>query len=119
MTKAQLLLPQIESLVAGEYDMIAKMANVSATLSIGETNNLHSIASIALLMATSKPLMNTQKRRLNEASFSGQAMIEYDPELDKLIRDAEALMRELDAYDELEDDLLKWYYNKCKEMEKK
>ena len=35
MTKAekyQLLLPQIESLVAGEYDMIAKMANVSAAL---------------------------------------------------------------------------------------
>ena len=35
MTKAekyQLLLPQIESLVAGEYDMIAKMANVAATL---------------------------------------------------------------------------------------
>lgn len=49
--------------------------------------------------------MNTQKRRLSEASFSGLAMIEYDPELDKLIRDAEALMRELDAYDELEDSL--------------
>ena len=35
MTKAekyQLLLPQIEALVAGETDMIAKMANVSATL---------------------------------------------------------------------------------------
>ena len=35
MTKAekyQLLLPQIESLVAGESDMIAKMANVSAAL---------------------------------------------------------------------------------------
>lgn len=35
MTKAekyQLLLPQIESLVAGEYDMIAKMANVAAAL---------------------------------------------------------------------------------------
>lgn len=119
MTKAQLLLPQIESLVAGEYDMIAKMASVSATLSIGETNNLHSIASIALLMATSKPLMNTQKRRLNESSFSGQAMIEYDPELDKLIRDAEALMRELDVFDELDGDLLERYYNKCKEMEKK
>jgi len=35
MTKAEkyrLLLPQIESLVAGETDMIAKMANVSAAL---------------------------------------------------------------------------------------
>ena len=35
MTKAekyQLLLPQIEALVAGETDMIAKMANVSAAL---------------------------------------------------------------------------------------
>ena len=30
--KYQLLLPQIESLVAGESDMIAKMANVSAAL---------------------------------------------------------------------------------------
>ena len=30
--KYQLLLPQIESLVAGETDMIAKMANVSAAL---------------------------------------------------------------------------------------
>lgn len=31
-----------------------------------------------------------------------------------IIDDAEALMRELNAYDELGDDLIKWYYDKYK-----
>lgn len=34
--------------------------------------------------------------------------------IDKVIDDANALMLELDAYDELDDDLIAWYYNKYK-----
>lgn len=32
--------------------------------------------------------------------------------LNKLISDAEALLDELDAYDELDGDLMRWYYDK-------
>lgn len=32
----------------------------------------------------------------------------------KVTKDAEALMEELDAYDELDDSLIAWYYNKYK-----
>lgn len=32
--------------------------------------------------------------------------------LNKLITDAEALLDALDAYDELDGDLMRWYYNK-------
>lgn len=32
--------------------------------------------------------------------------------LNKLITDAEALLDDLDAYDELDGDLMRWYYNK-------
>ena len=34
--------------------------------------------------------------------------------IDKVIDDANALMLELDAYDELDGDLIAWYYNKYK-----
>lgn len=63
-------------------------------------------------------ILTERQKQILEAHLSGLPIIEYDPELAKLIDDAEALMRELNAYDELEDDLLKWYYNKCKELEK-
>ena len=36
--------------------------------------------------------------------------------IDKVIDDANALMEELDAYDELDGDLIAWYYNKYKEQ---
>lgn len=36
--------------------------------------------------------------------------------LNKLIKDAHALLDELDAYDELNGDLMRWYYNKYKEQ---
>ena len=45
----------------------------------------------------------------------------YEPETDEekqvmmgVIDKAEALMRELDAFDELGDSLIEWYYNKYK-----
>ena len=38
--------------------------------------------------------------------------------IDKVIDDARALMRELDAYDELNGDLVRWYYNKYKSQSK-
>ena len=38
--------------------------------------------------------------------------------IDKVIDDARALMRELDAYDELDGDLVRWYYNKYKSQSK-
>ena len=34
--------------------------------------------------------------------------------IDKVIDDASALMAELDAFDELGDSLIEWYYNKYK-----
>lgn len=34
--------------------------------------------------------------------------------IDKVIDDASALMKELDAYDESGNDLIEWYYNKYK-----
>lgn len=34
--------------------------------------------------------------------------------IDKVIDDANALMTELDAFDEMGDDLVKWYYDKYK-----
>ena len=37
--------------------------------------------------------------------------------IDKLIDDAKALMKELDAYDELGNSLIEWYYNKYKAQE--
>ena len=36
--------------------------------------------------------------------------------LNKLIVDAHALLDELDAYDELDGDLMRWYYSKHKEQ---
>lgn len=52
---------------------------------------------------------------------------EYDPfnapqeetdALQQVVNDAEALMKELDAYDELEESLVEWYYNKYKAQDK-
>ena len=37
--------------------------------------------------------------------------------IDKVIDDANALMTELDAFDEMGDDLVKWYYDKYKAQE--
>jgi len=37
--------------------------------------------------------------------------------IDGVINKASALMAELDAYDELDDDLVKWYYNKYKQQQ--
>lgn len=34
--------------------------------------------------------------------------------IDKVIDDARALMKDLDAYDELDNSLIAWYYNKYK-----
>lgn len=34
--------------------------------------------------------------------------------IDKVIEEAKALMKELDAYDELGNSLVEWYYNKYK-----
>ena len=37
--------------------------------------------------------------------------------IDKVIEDADALIKELDAYDELGDNLIAWYYNKYKSQQ--
>lgn len=37
--------------------------------------------------------------------------------IDKVTEDAKALMKELDAYDELGNSLIEWYYNKYKAQE--
>ena len=36
--------------------------------------------------------------------------------IDKITEDAHALMKELDAYDELDEDLIAWYYDKYKDQ---
>ena len=37
--------------------------------------------------------------------------------IDEVIEMADSLMEELDAYDELDDSLVKWFYNKYKEQQ--
>lgn len=42
---------------------------------------------------------------------------EENDALKQVVQDAEALMKELNAYDELEESLVAWYYNKYKEQQ--
>ena len=42
---------------------------------------------------------------------------EENDALKQVVQDAEDLMKELNAYDELEESLVAWYYNKYKEQQ--
>ena len=54
--------------------------------------------------------------QLNGKITAFSATAEQRAVLSKVTDDAEALIRELDAYDELDGDLIAWYYNKYKEQ---
>lgn len=68
-----------------------------------------------------KIVLSEDEKNVIEKQLRGELnpffMEERERELiDKVIDDADALMRELDAYDESGDDLVEWYYNKYKQQ---
>lgn len=68
-----------------------------------------------------KIVLSEEEKNVIEKQLRGELnpffMEERERELiDKVIDDADALMRELDAYDESGDDLVEWYYNKYKQQ---
>ena len=70
-------------------------------------------------METKKIQLTDEEKTVIEKQLNGKlnAFFMEDRErevIDKVIDDANALMAELDAYDELDGDLIAWYYNKYK-----
>lgn len=68
-------------------------------------------------MAEKKIILTDEEKAVVEKYFNGELNTFFmeDSErkvIDKVIEDAHALMVELDAFDELGNDLVKWYYNK-------
>ena len=68
-----------------------------------------------------KIVLSEEEKNVIEKQLRGELnpffMEERERELiDKVIDDADALMRELDAYDESDDNLVGWYYNKYKQQ---
>lgn len=64
-------------------------------------------------------ILTKEEKAVIEKHLAGNFNIFFSEEqeqnlLSKVIKDADALMKELDAYDELDDNLLAWYYNKYK-----
>ena len=69
-----------------------------------------------------KIILTDEEKAVIEKQLKGElnAFFMEDREreiIDKVIDDANALMTELDAFDELGDDLVKWYYDKYKAQE--
>lgn len=65
-----------------------------------------------------KIILTKDEERVLKMQLDGR-INEFTPEADKdilmnLIDKAEALMNELDAYDETDYDMMQWYYNKYK-----
>ena len=66
-----------------------------------------------------KIILTNEEKAVIEKQLKGElnAFFMEDREreiIDKVIDDANALMTELDAFDEIGDDLVKWYYDKYK-----
>lgn len=66
-----------------------------------------------------KIVLTDREKQVIEKQLKGQLntffMEDEEREIiDKVIEDAQALMKELDAYDELDNSLIEWYYNKYK-----
>lgn len=69
-----------------------------------------------------KIILTDEEKAVIEKQLKGElnAFFMEDREreiIDKVIDDANALMTELDAFDEMGDDLVKWYYDKYKAQE--
>ena len=70
-------------------------------------------------MEEKKIILTDEEKAVIEKQLKGELntffMEDREREIiDKVIDDANALMTELDAFDELEDNLVKWYYDKYK-----
>ena len=72
-------------------------------------------------METEKIILTDEEKQVIENQLNGG--VGYDPETEEekrimsaVIDKADALMRKLDAWDELDGDLIGWYYNKYKEQ---
>ena len=68
-----------------------------------------------------KIILTDEERKVIEQQLNGEieewtATIEQQRILTKVINASRELMDKLDAYDELGDDLIAWYYNKYKEQ---
>ena len=66
-----------------------------------------------------KIVLTDEEKNVIEKQLKGElnAFFAEDREkevIDKIVEDANALMIELDAFDELDGDLVKWYYDKYK-----
>lgn len=57
------------------------------------------------------------EKQINGEFNPFSASTEENDALKQVVKDAEALMKELNAYDELEESLVAWYYNKYKEQQ--
>lgn len=69
-----------------------------------------------------KIILTDEEKAVIEKQLKGElnAFFMEDREreiIDKVIDDANVLMTELDAFDEMGDDLVKWYYDKYKAQE--
>ena len=69
-----------------------------------------------------KIILTDEEKAVIEKQLKGElnAFFMEDREreiIDKVIDDANALMTELDAFDEMGDDLVKWYYDKYNAQE--
>lgn len=70
-------------------------------------------------MAEGKIILTDEEKNIIEKHLNGELntffMEDREREvIDKVIDDAHALMDKLDAFDELDDSLVAWYYNKYK-----
>ena len=72
-------------------------------------------------METKKIQLTDEEKAVIEKHLRGELNLFYGDEREKdvfakVTEDAQALMKELDAYDELDDSVIVWYYNKYKEQ---
>lgn len=72
-------------------------------------------------METKKIQLTDEEKAVIEKHLRGELNLFFGDEREKdvfakVTEDAQALMKELDAYDELDDSVIVWYYNKYKEQ---
>lgn len=68
-----------------------------------------------------KIILTDEEKAVIEKHLRGELNLFFGDEREKdvfakVTEDAQALMKELDAYDELDDSVIVWYYNKYKEQ---
>lgn len=73
-------------------------------------------------MSEKKIILNDEEKAVIEKQIKGEFSFlsssdEERKTLDNIIHKAESLLSELNAYDEIDDSLIEWYYNKYKAQE--